>query len=119
MRTLITVCLTVASLVTFSITTAVGSSSHDCHRVTVSLGANGEFEGQARHIVATNVSCRRARRVAAACVRGSHRGWRFEKSPGAVAGPRRSWGDQFILTRAAAHVSFYIVGGGGCDPHQA
>lgn len=112
---------TLGVLLVLAVSAGVASAktrTRDCRPVTVSLGGNGDFEGQAHHIVATNVSCRRARHVAAQCVRGSHRGWHFDKSPGARSGPRRMWGDQFSLTRARAIVSFYIAGGGGCDPHQ-
>jgi hypothetical protein len=100
-----------AALALAIITGPASASVHrQCGSVTVSLGGNGDFEGSAYRIVATRVSCRRARRVAGACVRDSLRGWQVFST----ADERRAGHDRTVLERADARVSFEVVGGGGC-----
>jgi hypothetical protein len=79
-----------------------------CGNVTITLG---EGEGAAARIRSTNVSCARAREVAARCIRGSSRGWLLSTEPRLV----REGGDRTHLDRGRATISFNLVGGGGCE----
>ena len=82
------------------------AATRACGSVTVALGDG--FEGSAARIVATRVSCRRARRVARACVRDRLRGWSVRQAPRGRPQPR------FVLRRGAARIWLSIAGGGGC-----
>ncbi len=82
--------------------------SRTCGSTTVSLGRDAE--GSAVRIVATRVSCKRARLVARQCVRGTLRGWRrFREERDDIRG------DRIVLERGSARVSFFIAGGSRCD----
>lgn len=94
-----------AAVVAASALTAHGAT-RACGQVTTKVGVG---EGSAHHILATRVSCRRARSVARSCVRDRSRGW--DVFAGAE---RRFWGPRFILRHGEAQVSFYVAGGGGC-----
>src|SRR4051794_10299080 len=80
-----------------------------CRSVTVTFQPEGE--GSAVFLRATNVSCDRARRVAKACLRGSHVGWSVSHRDGRRAGIDVT---RIVLSRQRARVSFEVAGGGGC-----
>jgi hypothetical protein len=73
--------------------------TRSCGSVLVTFA---QSEGSATRILATRVSCRRARVVARACVGGYLKGWR----------PRVAR-ERIRLTRADAVVSLQLAGGGG------
>ena len=85
--------------------------TRNCRSITVTFQPVGE--GSATFLRATNVSCARARRVAALCLHGSHPGWQASVRPHRRAGADSP---RIVLARARARVSFEIAGGGGCGP---
>ena len=91
--------------------TPAKAATRNCRSVTVTFQPVGE--GSATFLRATNVSCARARRVAALCLRGLHAGWQVSVRPHRRAGADSP---RIVLARASARVSFEIAGGGGCGP---
>lgn len=64
--------------------------------------------GRAWKIRATNIACRKARKRAKQCLRGTKpRGWKVSYSPRT---------DRTTLRSGSKRVSFTLVGGGGCIP---
>jgi hypothetical protein len=88
---------------------AQARSTRACGNVTVALHPFGE--GEAYRIFATAVSCRRARTVAASCVRGRRGGWLAFSEP--LTDTQDDQG-RTRMTRGQAVVTFRVVGGGGC-----
>jgi hypothetical protein len=73
-----------------------------CGQVNVDLGHDAE--GSAVDIRARNVTCRRARRLARRCMKGTLTvGWRYSYRSGRI-----------VLSRGTARVSWEPAGGGGC-----
>jgi hypothetical protein len=87
------------------------AATRKCRSITVTFRPVGE--GSATFLRATNVSCARARRVAALCLHGSHAGWQISVRPHRRAGADSP---RIVLARASARVSFEVAGGGGCGP---
>jgi hypothetical protein len=103
--------LTYASLAAAFTLAAVGTpnaAAADRYRLCGSaLVQFRDGEGSATKIHATSVSCRRARIVAKACMRGTLTGWRPAGLPSDNGGA-----DRIELRRGRAIVTFAIAGGG-------
>ena len=101
----------VVSALVVAAASPASAETHGCRSVSVKFQPEGE--GSATFLRATNVSCARARRVAAQCLRGSHTGWEVSVTPHLRAGIESP---RIVLARGRARVSFEIAGGGGCGP---
>lgn len=87
-------------------------ATRSCGDLTVSYRAHHvHAEGQAHKILATRVSCHRARVVAKACILDRLKGWHVFRQP--LTAEMTDTG-RTILQRAQAKVSFQVIGGGGC-----
>jgi hypothetical protein len=101
MRRLLAVSLLAAAVV-LALPAASPAAAKRCGQVDVNFEPEGE--GSAVRIRATNVTCRRARRVARRCVKGTlTTGWEYRFRRGRA-----------ILNRGAARVTYMPAGGGGC-----
>lgn len=106
--------IAIAALATLALSVAVSgpanaSSTRSCGNAAVSLGKDSE--GGAWRIRGTQISCDRARAIAATCVRGTHRGWSRSSTSSEANGIAHV---RTALQRDKARVTFEIVGGGGC-----
>jgi hypothetical protein len=77
-----------------------------CGSALVTFAGGGE--GSAYKIHATNVTCRRARIVARACITNRLTGWQ----PTSLPGDDRGTVDRIDLRRGRAIITFALVGGG-------
>jgi hypothetical protein len=104
MRRSIAVCLLAACALPAlpAASPAASAAAKRCGQVNVDLEPEGE--GSAVRIRAVGVSCRRARRIARRCMKGTlTRGWSYRFVDGRI-----------VLRRGAARVSWMPAGGGGC-----
>src|SRR5687767_1788094 len=83
-------------------TSPAAADAKRCGQVNVDLEPEGE--GSAVDIRATKVTCRRARRIARRCMKGTlTMGWSYRFRRGRI-----------VLSRGAARVTWMPAGGGGC-----
>src|SRR3712207_924310 len=102
MRRLLVLSLLAAAVVLALPTASPAQTVKRCGQVDVNLEPEGE--GSAVRIRAVNVTCRRARRIARRCVKGTLTpGWSYRFRRGRI-----------VLSRGAARVTYQPAGGGGC-----
>lgn len=87
---------------------SASKTARSCGTASVKFAPDGE--GAAVKIRANRVSCRTAKRVARACLRGRLSGWRVE--PASASDPTH--GPRTLMRKGRATISFSLVGGGGC-----
>ena len=102
MRRLLVLSLLAASVLALAPSASSAATVKRCGQVDVNFEPQGE--GSAVRIRAVNVTCRRARRIARRCVRGTlTSGWSYRFRRGRI-----------VLSRGAARVTYQPAGGGGC-----
>lgn len=114
-------CIIIGLLALTTLAPTAQAARHRCGQVLVTQHSPTYWEGQAHHITAKGVSCMIARRLARGCVLGHRSGWRYSQDAPAESGPRSGWGNRIWLEKRGAGlaVTFYIAGGGDCQPRYS